>query len=248
MHHTVAWYKSIADATESDVQPVVDDILVIQNNHFLPQHDYQMLYAAYMAATATRARIITATLRQITTPFIRPIEGTLLPGNQPNVADYRANPFMLQGLEELQVDAVQSSGGAAGVFIVAGLQMRPMTPAPQGDVYTLRGTGTTTQTAQAWSTIAVTWQDTLAAGNYVCVGCEFIGTNAVAGRLIFEDQVWRPGGLGGANGEVGTHDMFRKGGLGIWGRFNANRMPNVQMLSNAADTAQEIYLDLIRVA
>lgn len=247
MFHTLAWRESITQDAVADIAPVTDDILAIQNTHFLPQRDHDLLWAAFLAEDAVTARIITPSLRQITTPFIRPAEGTLLPSNQPNVADYRANPLRLRGLEEIQIEAEQTAVGAAVVVIVAGIEYGVMAPMPAGDVYTMRGTGTSTAVAGSWTTVDITWQDTLPAGNFAVVGLESLSTTALAARLIFEDQVPRPGCIGGAGEEVGTHDMFRKGGLGIWGRFQSNRMPLVQVLANAADTAQIVYLDLIRV-
>ncbi len=247
MFHTLAWFENIAQDSALDIQPVVDDIFAIQNNHFLPQRDHDLLYAAFLSQDSVTARIITPSLRQITTPYIRPVNGTLLPGDQPNVADYRKNPLRLRGLEELQIEAEQTAVGAADVYIIAGVEYSPLQPMPSGDIYSLRGVGTTTVTADAWSTVDITWQDTLPTGNYVVVGMEAFGTTCEAARLIFEDQVPRPGGLGGATEEDASHEMFRKGGIGVWGRFDANRMPIPQFLCNAADTAQIIYLDIIRI-
>lgn len=247
MFHTLAWFENIAQDAAADIQPVVDDIITIQNNHFLPQRDKDLLWAAFLSADSVTARIITPSLRQITTPYIRPVNPTLLPGNQPNVADYRANPLRLRGLEELQIEAEQTAVGAADVYIVAGVQDSAMIPMPAGDVYSLRGVGTTTVVADAWSTVAITWQDTLPSGNFAVVGLEVFSTTGIAGRLIFEDQVLRPGCIGGLTEEDATHEMFRKGGLGVWGRFQSNRMPIPQFLCTAADTAQIVYLDIIRV-
>lgn len=246
--HTVAWRLSLADITATDVTPVSDTIMLVQNGHFVPQRNMQLLYASYQAAGATRARIITPTLRQVTTPWIRPTAVAIVQGVEAHVADYRANPLTLRALEEVQYEAFQTTGGAAVVVGVAGLSDGQMTPAPQGDVFTMRGTATTTLVAGAWTLGAITWQDTLPAGTYACVGFEYQGATALAARLVFEDQFWRPGCIGAGLITSQQHPMFDKGGLGIWGRFNANRMPNVEFLGNAADTAQEVYMDFIRVA
>jgi hypothetical protein len=80
----------------------------------------------------------------------------------------------------------------------------------------------------------------------MCVGLQYIGVTALAARLVFEDQWERPGCIGAGLGTSQQHPMFSKGGLGNWGRFNANRMPSVEFLANAADTAEEVYLDFIR--
>lgn len=247
MHHTLAWRLSLADATETDVTPVTDSIFAIQNAHFLPQDDWFIQAAYFGAATPNRARFITPSMRQITTPFIRPVNTDIVPGNFPGVADYRNNPLRLKALEEIQLMGMQTTGGAAVVAGVAFISRTALAPMPQGDVYTMRGTGTTTVTAGAWSAVTVTWQDTLPQGVFAVVGAGFIGTTAIAGRLIFEDQVYRPGGLGTSAADLNVAPMFLKGGLGEWGRFNSNRMPNVEFLCNAADTAQEIYLDIIRI-
>jgi len=93
----------------------------------------------------------------------------------------------------------------------------------------------------------VTWQDTLPAGIYAVVGLEFIGVTALAARIIFEDQVMRPGCVGSGLIASAPDPMFQNGGLGIWGRFNSNRMPNLEGLCNAADTAQTVFLYFVRL-
>lgn len=247
MHHTVAWRESIADITLLDIDPVPDTLMLIQNSHFVPQVDQFIMYGYFGAAGATRARFVTPSFRQLSTPWIRPINLAIVPVDEPNMADYSKGPLRIRALEEFAFEAFQTTGGAAVVVGVAGLSKSPSLAYPSGDIITMRGTGATTVTAGAWTNCPITWQDTLPNGTYACVGCEFIGTTCVAGRLIFEEQWDRPGGLGQSLVSGNGPALFRKGGLGVWGRFNANRMPNAEFLCNAADTAQEIYLDFIRV-
>lgn len=248
MHHTVAWVASIADATaDVDVTPVPDTLVSVVNAHFMFQQDQQLLYATYSGLTVDRARLVTPTWRQVTSPWIRPMNGTIVAGSNPGVADYSANPLKLRGLEELQLLATQTTGGAAVVVGTAGFTKTGITPIPNGDIYTMRGVGATTLTAKAWSLATITWTDTLPNGLYACVGLEYFGTTALAARLVFEEQWERPGTLGlGTDITIGS-PLFRKGRLGVWGRFNANRMPSIECLANAADTAEEVYLDFIRI-
>lgn len=248
MHHTVAWRLSIADASvATDITPVTDGIMTIQNGHFLPQKDYSLLYAYFGGAGATRARFITPNWRQLSTPWIRPINLAIVPLDEPNVADYVKYPLRVRGLEEFQLEGYQTSGGAAVVVGVAGLADSPLIPPPQGDEIAMRGTGTTTAVAGSWTNVAVTWQDTLPNGQYAVVGLGAVGVTMIAARLIFEDQVMRPGCLAQSLVSGNSPPLFRQGGLGIWGRFNAYRIPSVEVLCNAADTAQEFYLHLCRV-
>lgn len=247
MHHTIAWRESIADIVANDITPVPDELMAIQNGHFMPQTDKFLLYAYAGAAGITDARFISPTFRQITNPRIRPINLAIVPVDEPNMADYSQYPLKVRGLEELQLEISQTTGGAAVVVGVAGLASQPVGPTPNGDIFTMLGTGATTVTAGAWSLVTVTWADTLPNGLYACVGAEFVGATCVAGRLIFEEQWDRPGGLGQSLVSGNGPQLFRKGRLGVWGRFNANRMPTVQFFCNAADTAQSIFLDFIKI-
>lgn len=245
--HTVAYEASIADVTATDITPVPDSIMLIQNGHFVPQRNMQILYASYQAAGATRARLITPTFRQQSTPWIRPTGLAIVQGAEPHIADYRNNPLTLMGLEEVEFEALQTSGGAAVVYGIMGWASSPQMPAPQGQCIVMRGTGTTTVTAKAWSLATITWQDFLPSGNYACVGLESFGTTAIAARLVFEQQVERPGCVAIGLATSRSHSMFQTGGLGVWGTFTANRMPNVEVLCNAADTAEELYLHFVRI-
>lgn len=247
MHHTVAWRESIADIVANDITPVPDELVSIQNGHLVPQVDMQLLYAYAGGAGITAARFITPSFRQITNPHIRPINLAIVPVDEPNMADYTDNPLRVRGLEELQLEIAQTTGGAAVVVGVAGLSKQGLTPAPRGDIYTMQGTGTTTAVAGAWTQATITWADTLPNGTYAVVGFECVGVTCVAARLIFDDQWDRPGCLGQSLVSGNGPRLFRKGGLGVWGRFTTYRMPNVQILCNAADTAQTVYLDIIRL-
>lgn len=246
--HTLAWAASITNNVETDLAPVVDDIVAISNAHFMFQRDKFVQWIIFMNVDADHAKIVTPSLRQITTPYIRPVEGNLTPGSRPAVADYRNNPLRLRQLEEIIMQVFQNGAGAAIGAVVAGVSDSTLSPAPAGDTYNLRGTATTAAVANTWTTLAMTWVDVLPMGTYLVIGGEHISATGKAFRLIFEEQSDRPGGVSMSDTENFTHQMFRNGGLGVWGRFNANRMPTIQVLCNTTDNAHEVYLDIIRIA
>lgn len=247
MFHLVAFTESHDNVANQDLTPVPDGIMTIQNNHYLLQRNWNIIYAAFMALTAQRCRIVTPGLRQITLPFITPIIGATLPANTRNVADYRTYPFRLRALEELAAEATHTTAGGTRSTVLLALSQSALLPAPQGDVYTMRGTSVTAATVNAWSLLSVTWADTLPSGLYAACGLRVQSTNAQAARLIFEDQVNRPGTMSGTGLTDDVHPMFIKGGLGELGRFTGNRMPSVEVLCNVADAAHEILLDIVRI-
>lgn len=246
-YNLVAWSASLADAIETDVTPVQDPIVTIQNAHFLPQQDWNLHVFVGMAATLPRFRLVTPTLRQVTTPFMSPLETALTPGTRPGVADMRMYPLRMAGLEEIQVLGQQTSGGAARVNALAAFSIGSLTPAPAGPMYTIRATSTTAAVANTWTQIVPVWNDTLPAGVYSVIGGQVFGTADYAFRLIFEDSRWRGGGICLATENLIGSPVFRMGGLGEWGRFNANRMPGIEVLCNGTTAVHTAYIDIVRI-
>lgn len=248
MHHTVAYGASIADATLADVAAIPDSILAIQNGHFFPTREYKLIYAYVAGASVlNRARLVSPSMRQITSPFIRPLNTGLANASPQFAADYRDNPFRIRESEELALEVMQTTGAAAVVLGVLGLQTQ-YSPPPIGDIYTMRGSSTTAAVVRTWTQIAMTWADSLPNGVYNIVGGRAISATGAASRLSLENQVERPGSISLASAAGIENPMFIRGGLGSWGKFTNQRMPIVEVFCNAADAAHEYYLDFIRIA
>jgi len=247
MHHTLCNFVALANVADTNVPPIQDGIMAIANNHWLPQRDYDLIYAATMAVTLDRTRLVSPTNRQITIPFVRPTIAALSPPTDPNVADYRKNPFRLRALEEFAFESTDTAAGPNNHYVVSGLQTA-FEPMPVGNVFTLRGTSTTAAVAATWTQITVTWADILPAGTYAIVGLDVVSATPVAARLILENQIERPGAIGNALVGSRNHEMFYKGGLGVWGRFKSTRMPIVEIVNDGVIAVHTVYLDMIRVA
>lgn len=246
-YNLVAWSASLADATETDVTPVQDPIVTISNTHFLPQQDWFMHLFMGMAATLPRFRFNSPSLLQVTTPFMSPLETALTPGTRPGIADYRQYPMLLKALEECILLGQQTSGGAARVNALAAVAIGALTPAPLGQLYTIRGTSVTAAVANTWTQLVMVWQSVLPAGLYSVIGGVAFGASDYAFRVIFEDSRWRGGGPALATENLIPAPQFQKGGMGEWGRFNANRMPGVEILCNGTTASHVVYLDIVRV-
>lgn len=246
--HLLAYEEAIGTTANTDLDAIADDVINRQNSHYFPSVDLSLLFATAMSANLNRARIVSPTLRQITNPQIRPIINAATPGDDEEVADYRNNPFRLPRLEEIAIEAssdicMGTEQCLALLGVSAGMQ-----PAPAGNIYTLRGTSTGTSTALTWTTVTVSWEDTLPEGRYAVVGLVAVGATEVAARLIFDEQMWRPGCLGVAAIGSRIPTIFRKGRLGMWGMFNSWALPEVQVLNTAAVSVHTFFLDLVRVA
>lgn len=248
MQHLLGWYISIGQTADTDVTPIADPVMTIQNGHFLPQQIMNLYWAAAMSATLSRAKFATPKTRVMTNPYIRPIIEAAKPPTNPAVMTLWDRPFAFNALEEIQLLATSAlamgNESCYGIALVGG----PLTPAPAGDYYRLRFTSTTTLTAHVWSQLTgPTFQDTLPQGTYAVVNLEVFSATAVAARIIFNGQQYRPGSLAiNALSNQQSPWISRRQG-GIMGQFTQTALPLIEVLADAADTSQEGYLTIVRV-
>lgn len=248
MFHTSAFTMLLGTVADTDVPALSDQIIQIQNNHFILPRDMKLYYALAMSATLNRSRFNSPSLRQLAPTYIDPISITTLPPTDPNVSDWRANPLTLRGQEEIQNEATSDIAmGTERYTCVMGLGDR-IEPAPIGDIITLRATSTTAAVVNVWTPVSLTWTNFLPVGTYCVIGARHVSTNGQAFRLTFDDQWMRPGGLSFATLGLRSHDMFRKGGLGRWGLFRTISLPRAEVLCNVADAVHTFYVDVVRIA
>lgn len=246
MHHTVVYTASVASAAETDLAAAPDGIIAIQNGHFLPQRNFQAWYQGAAGAILSRARLVTPSARQITTPFTRPVSVAANWGMPQRIDTMEEGPLDLKQGEEISLLVTNTAITATQTYGLLGLGIGAKTPVA-GQQFTIRGTSITAATANAWSILSTTWQDVLPQGTYAVTGGEFISTNQIAGRLIFEGIPWRPGAPGITGVGNAALDLFRYGGLGMWGSFTNYAFPTVEVFCGSADASHEIYLDLVKI-
>lgn len=117
-----------------------------------------------------------------------------------------------------------------------------------GEVRTVRATGTTSQTARLWSTVTLTFEDTLLLGRYQVVGLRAYAASLIAARFVFKPGTWRPGCPGADSFATMDYPLFRMGRAGVWGEFHSTTPPDIECLSDLGDTAQEFEIDLVKVS
>lgn len=245
MYHLACYTEAIDNTADNDVTALADDILTIQNNHFILQQPMKLIAAYAGSATLSRAKIASPTMRQVASPFIRPISVALLPPTNANVWILDQQPFSLVPFEEIQMQA--TSGVAMTERFTGLIWLQDMdVPIPSGNLIPLRFTSTTAAVANTWTTLTIAFADTVPTGQYAMVLSECQSTNALAHRWIISNQYWRPGHLGFATLGSRLPYAISKGQFGLMGYFKSNDLPRLQVLANAADAAHEGYLYAIR--
>ncbi len=248
--HTFAYTKlDTAAAVNEDITALTDNFLTIQNGHFISQTDLTLLAAWGSDPGILNARINTPHFRAVSIPSIQPVEASTTPTSPPSFDWMQPSKLTIPAIDEIAFEI--SNGGAGGVratgIVWAGLPGFTLN-VPAGDTFKLRATGVITAVANTWTPGAITFDQTLPQGNYAVIGMEIVGANLQAARLVFQGIGPRPGCLARtAVSQKNWLETFARGSLGVWGTFPNTAQPNIEILAAAANVAQTVFLDVIRI-
>lgn len=172
------------------------------------------------------------------------------------INNYLGKGINLVGGENMQAKTAESVAGddrAATILVWLGDGNYGIGNLMAAGMKTIRGTAAITATAlgNAWGAGAITFEQALPAGTYAVVGMKAFSATLIAARLIFPNQGARPGCIGYATPLTGVgaieNPMFRNGNLGVWGTFSHTAPPQLEIMAAAADTTEEVYLDVVKV-
>jgi hypothetical protein len=245
----VAWSQSVdTSGVLTPVAALADQSVRVNGNDIIVPTGLQNLIAAYgLGPSITRGQLASPSLRRYLNPEIAPLDVNTLPTPPIGLMQLWDNPILLDAEEALDANFAESGAGAARGTIGAWLADGPIEQVT-GDIRTVRVTATTTLIANAWTNAALTFDQTLPAGTYQCVGARFFSTNGQLFRLVFVAGEFRPGGIMMQNASQDDPDVFRYGKMGVWGEFKHNTPPTVDFLANGADTAETGVLDLVKIS
>lgn len=244
--HLCAYSSSIANTgSNNQVSAVNDAILTILSNNFVVPKKAEVVMVAGFGANMTRLRLNTPKFRNPGLPSVVPINASATVPSPTNAYINNEYPFVVDPVDQIQMESTNGGGGAEQHWVVMLLrfarQMIP--PAP---VFRLRGTAAITAVANSWANGAITMDQALPQGHYVVTNMDVVGTNLIGARLIFPGSSFRPGtvcrnSVGGFN-----HPALQNPTFGVLGDFDNINLPNLEIFAAGANSAQEVFLDLIR--
>jgi hypothetical protein len=229
----------------TQLNAISDSIYNVQNNKYLLDADHQLMFYYYEGATANRFRLNVPSLRSTFLPTMRPVSVNTTVPNYPNIGTLIDHAIIFRQNEEVGVDV--ANGGAEQSYVGLGVT-KSFQPAPRAPVFTTRATGTTTQVSNSYSSCSLTYDDNLPPGTYAIVGAECVATNGIFFRLVLTGTNDRPGSV--CTAAVGNRSypaIAQEQRFGIWGTFTNTQLPRLEVMSKAADTAQTLFLSLVKV-
>ena len=244
----VAWSES------QDTAGVLTNVAAVADQHITTDGDDVLVpsFAPNLAgvfaigATISQAQISSPTLRKGLLYDISPLNVGAEPVNRPYLHERFRNPIALTPGEGLRALVAEGAAGAEQETVLVWLQSE-FEEAPGGEILTVRATATATLTAYAWSLCSLTLSQQLEAGRYAIVGMKAVSAGAIAARLVIPGSEYRPGVVAAdSEGDVSVNDQ-RYGIHGVFGEFEHTFPPQVEFFSVSADTAETVYLDLIKL-
>lgn len=252
--HTVAFTVGSLTTSYGAVPGVADTIFAPSGNGLLLPYDLWLIAAYASHVNLLRARVNAPSLLRVGYPSIRPVQAAALgaPQVDPNLMTMLDSPLLLRSSEAVGIDAAASSGATAAIALM--WLADKLDPVPPGESFWLRFTSTTAPTtAFAWTVISPVYDQAIPSGVYAVIGMEFFSTTAIAARIVFPGSVLRPGVLaqqGSSAGLARTHRIFYEGALGVYGTFQTNSPPNVEVITGlGTDAAGSVdgYLRVVRI-
>jgi hypothetical protein len=249
MHTLAAWYESIDPAGALvNIAGVPDQHLNVQGDNItVPVALPAIIGEAALEndASAAAAQVAAPSIRQVVNLDVEPIIAAAVFGSPPEPFMHPLNPVPVQPSDFLEFLVNSDPAAAAAHYGLVWLADGPIAPVG-GRIYTLRTTAVVAQAVATWSSGVLNFTQDLPPGRYQLVGARVRSTDGVAFRLIFPGYSWRPGGP--VVNAIGDRDAmhFRYGNLGVWGEFEHNLPPQLEMLGGTA-AAQTALLDVIKV-
>jgi hypothetical protein len=242
----VAWVESQGTVTAlTNIAGLADPhVRVSGDDVYVPRELPNLCACLFVGDNITQAQMSSPSLRRLANVDIEPVDDSTEPHSPPTLYEIFASPRPLDPTEQLNAKMISSIGYSMCLAWLASGPTAPVT----GAVFTVRCTNTDTLTAYAWTNGALTFSQALPIGRYQVVGMRATAAGLIAARLVLTGYSWRPGCIGHDAVSDLENDIFRGGRLGVWGEFEHDTPPTVDFLSVSGDTAQVVYLDLIKIA
>lgn len=234
-HHLLALGGLAQDYSAGLVTvPVIADVLIRTQSNIIQLSDDWAVFAARLAGTGlTRFRLSSAQSRIRGFPNLDPMSATVLPGDLPSFADLRDQPINLYNGENVTLQAT-NGGAQTTIGCLFMTRDQPNYNQPPAGLRWISFTAPGIGTVNTWSQPTnVVLDDDLEAGWYEVYGLRFYEATTYFARLIFKDQVERPGCIANQSKTQRPFDTFVPG-FGLMGKFQSITPPFIEVVANAA--------------
>lgn len=212
-----------------------ESLLRAVNNVLQLNEDWDLLASYFGGIGLADVRLNSASTRIRGFPRLIPFQATAVGGSLPAINNLTQQPIRLAARENV---SVQGTNGAANDVLGLLWLSTPNNPLNVNvrSLRWIRFTASVPTVAYAWSAAAnIILDDSIEAGNYKVYGMIAEQATGLAARLIFNNQVERPGCLC-TQALTDQPAKILNGELGEWGQFESITPPMLEVVANAAAT------------
>jgi len=255
---TLGYSESQDSATLADVASLADNSVTNTGTDkiLVPKFASKLAAAMGIGVSITQARVVAPSLEAFNNVDIGGLNVNAEPLSPTPFMHFFQNPIPLTVNEELGFQAAEDGATVISSGVVWLMdKLDPVASIMQNGkvvklpIRSIRGTGTQTLVADAWTSVTVALGQSLKAGRYQAVGLRAISATGVAARYVFQGEPvnHRPGCIAYDTVADIENPIFRAGRLGVWGEFEHNQIPTIEMWARGADTTQEFILDVVKI-
>lgn len=244
-------YRSLADQAGANaaLTAVIDQAVNTEGTFIrVPNVVPQLLAEAFFAGAITaftRARVESPSLRTLANQMIA-THGLIADDDK----DFR---IQWHGMSPRELRPGEGVEFVTNTDAVAAVELHGLIWLGDGPVQRVGGNQFTTRATAAiatvntgWTAGILTFDERLPIADYDVVGLMVTAADGTAARLVFPGLPFRPGVVVVQDESTNVLQAFRYGNAGVFGRFNLNQPPQLEVFGGAGG-AQVVYLDLIRV-
>lgn len=241
------WAGSVAQNASQAYVPAPNDqvLLKFDANTYIPQKTLRLQRLYALAPNATEISIDSPLTRPIGPPQIQPFDTGTEPSTLPPINKYDANAMTWATNDPMGIRVSRAGSGAADCQVL-GWVSDTQVGKVDGPTWPVKmSVPSTVLTTTSWVGQTATVGQSLPPGNYRVVGMSALGSTLLAARLVFQNQVWRPGCLAQDAAAEYDWEWFRRGNFGDYGVFNAYALPTVELVGLSAGAATAtIWIDI----
>jgi hypothetical protein len=250
MFHLSLYDASIANGTILlQVAAVADPVLAPSGSSFLVNSQCpNIMRISAVGTNLTRVQLTSGSLGAFAPFDINPVNVGTIMGDPARGLFLEDQPLVLAINETLNAFGVQSNAGAQRITVAVTFCDGPVRKV-LGRPFSLHWTAAATLVANAFTSFAPVFDNGLPSGTFAIVGSRCISAGALYHRIIPRGgSPLRPGTFAcQAQSGLAVKDD-RDGGLGEFLRFTNTTPPQIEIFSRSADTTEEGYFDLMKVA
>jgi hypothetical protein len=243
--HLLPFYLATGSTTfPTTITGLTGDIIPINaNTNYTYRNDLFVLAANCFGTNAKRSQISSPSINTVTPVQVFGVVTGATMVDTPSVSYFLSGPVRLPAVEEFKLQGNNSSGTTSlyGFMVVS--DTVPVPQAAPGPYYVLHGSSTTTLSANTWTQLVMTWDQSISAKTeYYVVGMQSISSNGYLTRIWGPSQTFRPGCLAMSAFGQKSDPIFATPSLGNYFRFHPYSMPNVEHFSLGTEAQTDVFL------